>query len=70
MKKLLLLSTIGLCLISFQNSYSQELKKLTLDDVMKLAEENSPAALMAKNRFRASYWSTVLLKLSTGHHLH
>jgi outer membrane protein TolC len=56
MKKLLLLATISLFLIPFQNSNSQELKKLSLDDVMKLAEEQSPNALMAKNRYRASYW--------------
>jgi len=56
MKKLLLLTTISLFLFPFQNSYSQELKRLKLDDVMRLAEEQSPNALMAKNRFRASYW--------------
>jgi len=56
MKKLLLLATIGLLLFPLQDSYSQELKRLTLDEVLKLAEDNSPAALMAKNRFRASYW--------------
>ena len=56
MKKLLLLATISLFLLPFQKSNSQELKKLTLDDVMKLAEEQSPNALMAKNRFRSSYW--------------
>jgi outer membrane protein TolC len=56
MKKILLLATISLFLLPFQNSNSQELKKLTLDDVMKLAEEQSPNALMAKNRFRSSYW--------------
>jgi outer membrane protein TolC len=56
MKKLLLSATISLFLFSFQNSYAQELKRLTLDDVLKLAEEQSPNALMAKNRFRASYW--------------
>jgi outer membrane protein TolC len=56
MKKLLLLVTINLFLLPFQNSNSQELKRLTLDDVMKLAEEQSPNALMAKNRFRSSYW--------------
>ena len=56
MKKLLLSATISLFLLSFQNSYSQELKRLTLDDVIKLSEEQSPNALMAKNRFRASYW--------------
>jgi len=56
MKKILLLATISLFLLPFQNSNSQELKRLTLDDVMKLAEEQSPNALMAKNRFRSSYW--------------
>jgi outer membrane protein TolC len=56
MKKLLLLTTISLFLLSFQHSYAQELKRLSLDDVIKLAEENSPMALMAKHRFRASYW--------------
>lgn len=56
MKKLLLLTTISLFLFPFQHSKSQELKRLTLQDVMKLAEDNSPAALMAKHRFRASYW--------------
>jgi outer membrane protein TolC len=56
MKKILLLATISLFLLPFQKSNSQELKKLTLDDVMKLAEEQSPNALMAKNRFRSSYW--------------
>jgi hypothetical protein len=48
MKKLLLSATISLFLLSFQNSYSQELKRLTLDDVIKLSEEQSPNALMAK----------------------
>jgi outer membrane protein TolC len=56
MKKLLILATISLFLLPFQNSNSQELKRLTLDEVLKLAEEQSPNALMAKNRFRASYW--------------
>ncbi len=37
-------------------SYSQEIKRLTLDEVIKLSEEQSPQALMAKHRFRASYW--------------
>ena len=56
MKKILLLTAAVLLLFPIRNSYSQELKKLTLDDVMTLAEEQSPNALMAKNRFRASYW--------------
>lgn len=35
---------------------SQETRRLTLDDVIRLAEEQSPYALIAKHRFRASYW--------------
>ena len=35
---------------------SQELRILTFDEVIKLSEEQSPSALMAKHRFRASYW--------------
>ena len=56
MKKLLLLSTIGLFLVSFQKNEAQEVKQLTFQDVIKIAEEQSPNALMAKHRFRASYW--------------
>ncbi len=41
-------------------AYSQqqqpELKKLTLTDVIQLAKEQSPMAIQAKHRFRASYW--------------
>ena len=35
---------------------SQEVKRLTLDEVVQLAAEQSPNALIAKHRFRASYW--------------
>lgn len=55
MKKLSLLALLIL-LFPLQNIRSQELKRLTLEDVLKLAEEQSPNALMAKHRFRASYW--------------
>ncbi|MDM8002426.1 MAG: TolC family protein [Bacteroidota bacterium] len=34
----------------------QEIKRLTLDEVVTLAAEQSPNALIAKHRFRASYW--------------
>jgi outer membrane protein TolC len=34
----------------------QEVMRLTLDEVVKLASEQSPNALIAKHRFRASYW--------------
>ncbi|MBP8959907.1 MAG: TolC family protein [Bacteroidales bacterium] len=49
---------VSIILASFlQNTEAQTEKKiLTFDEVIKLAEENSPSALMAKHRFRASYW--------------
>ena len=56
MKRLLIFSII-ITLLSFnQKTEAQELKRLTFDEVIKLAEEQSPNALMAKHRFRASYW--------------
>ncbi|HWR75099.1 MAG TPA: TolC family protein, partial [Bacteroidales bacterium] len=36
--------------------FSQEVKRLTLEDVINLASEQSPNAFIAKHRFRASYW--------------
>jgi outer membrane protein TolC len=45
-----------LLLFSILKAESQELKILTFDEVIKLSEEQSPQALMAKHRFRASYW--------------
>ncbi len=56
MKKLLLLSMIGVIFISLQKTEAQTVKVLTFEEVIKLAEEQSPNALMAKHRFRASYW--------------
>ncbi len=38
------------------NLRAQEVKRLTLDNVVSIAEEQSPNALIAKHRFRASYW--------------
>lgn len=35
---------------------SQTLKKLTLEDVLQLARDQSPNAILAKHRFRGSYW--------------
>ena len=45
-----------LLLFTILKAESQELRILTFDDVIKLSEEQSPNALMAKHRFRASYW--------------
>ncbi len=57
MKRLTLLSFIILLLFSFQKSVAQEIRRLTLDEVIKLSETQSPQALMAKHRFKSSYWS-------------
>jgi len=43
-------------MFSFQKTEAQEFRKLTFNEVIKLSEEQSPNALMAKHRFRASYW--------------
>ena len=56
MKKLLLFSIIAVLLFSFKKINAQEVKQLTFQEVITLAEEQSPNALMAKHRFRASYW--------------
>ncbi len=56
MKKLLLFSFIAVLLVSLKEIYAQEVKKLTFEEVIKLSEEQSPNALIAKHRFRASYW--------------
>jgi len=56
MKKLLLFSLIVLLLFSSRDVIAQEVKKLTFEEVIKLSEEQSPNALIAKHRFRSSYW--------------
>jgi len=56
MKKLMFFATLGLFFFVCNSSYSQEIKRLTFEEVIRIAEEQSPNALMAKHRFRASYW--------------
>jgi outer membrane protein TolC len=56
MKKLFLIATIAGFIFNSLNTAAQEVKRLTFEEVIKLAEEQSPQALMAKHRFRASYW--------------
>lgn len=56
MKRILIPVITGLFLLSFQQAAAQEIRKLTLEEVIKLAEDQSPNALMAKHRFRSSYW--------------
>ncbi|MDT8400727.1 MAG: TolC family protein [Bacteroidales bacterium] len=49
---LLLVAFIG----SGKPVYSQEVKRLTLEDVIKLSEDQSLQGILAKHMFRASYW--------------
>jgi outer membrane protein TolC len=56
MKKLLLFSMIVVLLFSNLKIKAQEVKQLKFEDVIRIAEEQSPNALMAKHRFRSSYW--------------
>jgi outer membrane protein TolC len=57
MKRLLTFSLVVLFLFSFGKAEAQQIKKLTFDEVIRLAEVQSPQALMAKHRFKSSYWS-------------
>ena len=47
---------VSLAIILSMPVMSQNMKQLTLEEVVSLAAEQSPNALMAKHRFRASYW--------------
>ncbi len=47
---------IAVLLFSSVKIDAQEVKQLTFQEVIKLAEEQSPNALMAKHRYRSSYW--------------
>jgi outer membrane protein TolC len=56
MKRIFLTLSIALLLTANFTSNAQQVRKLTLGEVVKLAEEQSPNALIAKHRFRSSYW--------------
>ncbi len=56
MKKIFFVTIIAAFLFSALKTNAQEVKKLTFEDVIRLAEDQSPNALMAKHRYRASYW--------------
>jgi outer membrane protein TolC len=56
MNKFVLFTLTVILIFSIENARAQEFKKLTLQEVIRLSEEQSPNALMAKHRFRASYW--------------
>lgn len=56
MKRFLLFYIVIIAVSLTASLRAQEVKRLTLDNVVTLAEEQSPNALIAKHRFRASYW--------------
>lgn len=57
MKSIRNLLFIALLITLFSDALTaQEIKRLTLDEVVSLAAQQSPNALIAKHRFRASYW--------------
>lgn len=56
MKKIFLFIVITVFLFSVRKIDAQDIKRLTFEEVIKLSEEQSPNALIAKHRFRASYW--------------
>src|SRR5512140_873488 len=56
MKKVLIAVTLIALSIFSKQVTAQEIKRLTFSEVIKIAEEQSPQALMAKHRYRASYW--------------
>lgn len=57
MKKIFIAASLFSVLFLVHTSYGQEIKRLTFEEVIRLSEEQSPQALMAKHRFKASYWS-------------
>ncbi|MBE0675092.1 MAG: TolC family protein [Bacteroidales bacterium] len=54
----ILAKTILVFVLCFASAITsgQSIKQLTLEEVIKLAETQSPNALMAKHRFKSSYW--------------
>ncbi|HEX2922179.1 MAG TPA: TolC family protein [Bacteroidales bacterium] len=56
MKKVFYFSAIAGLFLSLGSVNAQEIRRLTLEEVIKLSEEQSPQALIAKHRFRSSYW--------------
>jgi len=55
MKKVILI--ISIVIFSLTSNFAQKpVNRLTLDEVIQLAKDQSPQAILAKHRFRASYW--------------
>ena len=57
MKKIILvILPIILFIAASDGAKSQTVKKLTLEEVLQLARDQSPDAILAKHRFRGNYW--------------
>jgi outer membrane protein len=56
LRNVFLFSIIIVLIVPSADMFAQEVKKLTFDEVIRLAEEQSPNALIAKHKFRSSYW--------------
>jgi outer membrane protein len=56
MKRIFIAIALIIVSVFSRQVIAQEVKKLTFTEVIKIAEEQSPQALMAKHRYRASYW--------------
>lgn len=52
----IILLPILLFIATQDGAKSQTLKKLTLEEVLQLARDQSPDAILAKHRFRGNYW--------------
>ncbi|MCK4346287.1 MAG: TolC family protein [Bacteroidales bacterium] len=53
---LIIFTTCLIFSIHIRQDFSQTLKRLTLQEVLELAQDQSPDAILAKHRFRGSYW--------------
>lgn len=56
MKRIYFFLLLALFIGTGSMSYSQEVIRLSLDEVIKLAEDQSLQGILAKHMFRASYW--------------
>jgi outer membrane protein TolC len=57
MRKYIVLLFVSLLFPLFTQAQQPQIRKLDLQEVIKLAQENSLEALLSKHRFRSSYWS-------------
>ena len=53
---LIIITVILLSLTTNTSTAQDELRQLTIDDALEIAKQQSPDALIAKHRFRSSYW--------------